>query len=90
MRHGIAVVCIISNNGGWTATDRPKAGRFLGFTRYDQMFAPLGLHVEHVEDPARLEGAIADALAANRPALINVITDPAARASSAKFASYQT
>ena len=90
VRHGIAIVCVISNNGGWTAADRPKAGRFLGFTRYDLMFAPLGVHTEHVEDPDRLEGAIGEALASGGPALINVITDPQARASGAKFASYLT
>src|SRR5439155_1045928 len=40
VRHRIPVVCVISNNGGWTADTPwtrplPKPGRNLGHTRYD-------------------------------------------------------
>src|SRR5262249_895156 len=62
-RHDVPLVCVISNNGGWSGRDRYKAGRELGFTRYDLMFEPLGVHTELVEDPDRIRGAIEDALA---------------------------
>ena len=90
VRHDLAVVCVISNNAGWTASDRHKVGRDLGFTRYDQMFAPLGVHTEFVEDPLRIRPALEAALASGKPALINVITDPKARAVAGAFTNYRT
>jgi acetolactate synthase-1/2/3 large subunit len=90
IRHSLPVVCIISNNAGWTARDRPKPGRELGFTRYDLMFGPLGVHVEYVEDPASLPAAITRALGSGLPALINVATDPEARAGGTAYTSYTT
>jgi acetolactate synthase-1/2/3 large subunit len=90
IRHGIPVTCIISNNGGWTANDRPKAGRDLGFTRYDLMFGPLGAYTDWIEDPGRLEPAITEAIASNRPAILNVKTDPRARAGGYNFTKYVT
>ena len=90
IRHGIPVTCIISNNGGWTANDRPKAGRDLGFTRYDLMFRPLGAYTDWIEDPGRLEPAITEAIASNRPAILNVKTDPRARAGGYNFTRYVT
>jgi thiamine pyrophosphate-dependent acetolactate synthase large subunit-like protein len=96
LRFGIPVVCVISNNGGWTSNAPSQAGggvkpgRDLGFTRYDLMFAAIGAHAELVTDPERLEGALADAIASGRPALINVITDPQARAGGAVFTRYAT
>jgi thiamine pyrophosphate-dependent acetolactate synthase large subunit-like protein len=90
IRHGIPVTCIISNNGGWSANDRPKAGRDLGFTRYDLMFRPLGVHTDWIEDPDQLEPAITEAIASNRPAVLNVKTDPGARAGGYNFTKYVT
>jgi thiamine pyrophosphate-dependent acetolactate synthase large subunit-like protein len=96
LRFGIPVVCVISNNGGWTANTPsqagagPKPGRDLGHTRYDLMFASIGAHTSYVEDADRLEGALADAIASGRPALINVMTDPSARAGGAVFTRYAT
>jgi len=90
LRHGVPVVCIVSNNGGWTAGDRYKAGRELGFTRYDLMFAALGCHGEHVEDPAEIPAALERAVASGKPAVVNVVTDPKARAQQVKFANYST
>jgi acetolactate synthase-1/2/3 large subunit len=89
LRFDIPIVCVISNNAGWTGSRR-FPGSELGHTRYDLMFAPLGAHTEYVEDPDRLAGAIGDALASGRPALVNVVTDPQARATSASFAEYTT
>jgi thiamine pyrophosphate-dependent acetolactate synthase large subunit-like protein len=90
VRHRLPIVCVISNNGGWTATDRFKTGRELGFTRYDQMFAAIGCHGEYVEDPAEIRPALERAAASGKPAVVNVITDPSARAQTVRFADYST
>jgi acetolactate synthase-1/2/3 large subunit len=45
-------------------------------TRYDLAAAGLGCHGEHVERPADLRPALERALAAGRPACVNVMTDP--------------
>ena len=90
LRHNLPVVCVISNNGGWTATDRPKTGRDLGFTRYDLMFGAIGCHAEYVEDPQQIRPALDRAAASGKPAVVNVITDPTARAQTARYADYST
>jgi thiamine pyrophosphate-dependent acetolactate synthase large subunit-like protein len=90
LRHRLPVVCVISNNGGWTATDRFKAGRELGFTRYDLMFAPIGCHTEYVEDPGLIRPALERAAASGKAAVVNVVTDPTARAQTVRFADYST
>lgn len=90
VRHSLAVLTVISNNGGWTARDRPKVGRDLGFTRYDVMAQALGCHGELVEAPDQIRPAMERAAASGGPAVVNVITDPEARARTAKFADYST
>jgi acetolactate synthase-1/2/3 large subunit len=45
--------------------------------RYDQIVETLGGHGELVRSPGELRGAFKRALASGRPALINVLTDPA-------------
>jgi thiamine pyrophosphate-dependent acetolactate synthase large subunit-like protein len=96
IRHDIPIVCVISNNGGWTANDPAspnreyKPGRELGFTRYDLMFDRLGAFTAFVEDANHLAPAIHAALDSGKPALINVLTDPAARAGGTTFAVYET
>jgi acetolactate synthase-1/2/3 large subunit len=90
LRHRLPVLCVISNNGGWTATDRFKAGRALGFTRYDLMFAAIGCHTEYVEEPGLIRPALERAAASGNPAVVNVVTDPAARAQTVRFADYST
>jgi len=90
LRHRLPVICVISNNGGWTATDRFKTGRELGFTRYDLMFAPIGCHTEHVVDPGVIRPALERAAASDKPAVVNVLTDPTARAQTVRFADYST
>jgi acetolactate synthase-1/2/3 large subunit len=90
VRHDLPVLTVISNNGGWTARDRPKAGRELGFTRYDLMAKALGCHGELVESPDQIGPALARAAASGGPAVVNVVTDPAARARTARFADYST
>jgi thiamine pyrophosphate-dependent acetolactate synthase large subunit-like protein len=89
VRHKLPIVVVISNNGGWAAAnDSGRPGRDLGFTRYDEMFAPLGLHTEHVTDPSDIRPALERAFAAGGPALINVITDPKIDAATVSFATY--
>lgn len=89
-RHRINVLTIVSNNGGWTASDRPKAGRDLGYTRFDLVARALGCHAEHVEHPDGIRPALARAAESGRPALVNVVTDATARARTARFATYTT
>jgi len=90
LRHRLPVICVISNNGGWTATDRFKTGRDLGFTRYDLMFGAIGCHAEYVEDPGLIRPALERAAASGKPAIVNVVTDPTARAQTARYADYST
>lgn len=90
VRHNLPIIVVISNNGGWTGRDRPKAGRELGFSRYDEAFEALGCHGEFVEKPEYIRPALRRAAAAGKPAVINVMVDPDARATTAKFTAYST
>ncbi len=95
VRHKINIVCVISNNGGWTADapwsrPLPKPGRNLGFTRYDRLAMDLGAHGEHVEKPNDIRPALERAFAAGKPAVVNVITDHTARAQTVRFSAYST
>jgi thiamine pyrophosphate-dependent acetolactate synthase large subunit-like protein len=90
VRHRINVLTIVSNNGGWTASDRPKAGRDLGYTRFDLLAKALGCHGEHVEHPDGIQPALGRAAESGKPALVNVVTDATARARTARFATYTT
>jgi acetolactate synthase-1/2/3 large subunit len=46
-------------------------------TRYDQVAEALGCHGALVRTPAELRPALVQAFEAGRPALVNVLTDPA-------------
>lgn len=91
VRHGVPVLVVISNNGGWTADAQGvKPGRNLGFTRYDRVARELGAHAEFVEKPGEIRPALERAWASGRPAVVNVITDPTARATTVRFSAYAT
>jgi thiamine pyrophosphate-dependent acetolactate synthase large subunit-like protein len=94
VRHGAPVLVVISLNGGWTGDpDRAKPGRDLGYTRYDKIAEALGGHAEYVEEPDDIRPALERAAAANaagQPALVNVVTDWRARATTAPFTLYTT
>jgi thiamine pyrophosphate-dependent acetolactate synthase large subunit-like protein len=90
VRHDLPVITIVSNNGGWTAKDKFKVGRDLGFGPYDEMAKVFGCYAERVEDPEQIRPALDRAQESGKPALINVITDPEARARTAPFAVYST
>ncbi len=83
-RHGVSVVGVIGNNGVWGLEKHPMelvygysvAADLRPGTRYDQVAEALGCEGELVERPEQLRGALERALSADRPALVNVLTDP--------------
>jgi acetolactate synthase I/II/III large subunit len=84
-RHGVAVVCVVGNNGIWALEKHPMEFLYDGWsvaadlspeTRYDRVVEALGGHGELVRAPGELRGALERAFAAGRPALVNVLTDP--------------
>ena len=93
-RHKLPILVVISLNGGWTADPkREKPGRELGYTRFDLMAQSLGCFGEQVEKPEDLRPALERAKAAmknGKPALINVVTDFAARAVTVRFTKTST
>jgi thiamine pyrophosphate-dependent acetolactate synthase large subunit-like protein len=91
VRHKVPVLCVISNNGGWTADPKQdKPGRNLGYSRYDKMAQDFGAHGEYVEKPHEIRAALDRAAASGKPAVVNVITDYRARASTIRFSAYST
>lgn len=94
VRHKLPVLVVISLNGGWTADPkREKAGRELGYTRFDELAKALGCAGEYVERPEDIRPALeraAAAVAEGRPALVNVVTDWRARAQTLRFSQTST
>ena len=84
VRHGLPVVMVVGNNGGWGLEKHPM--RFLyGYdvaaelalqTRYDEVARALGGAGELVTRPADIGPALDRAFAAGVPYLVNVATDP--------------
>jgi acetolactate synthase I/II/III large subunit len=83
-RHGVGVVGVMGNNGIWGLEKHPMEFLY-GYsvvadlrpgTRYDEMVAALGCDGALVREPGELRPALEHALAADRPALVNVLTDP--------------
>ena len=93
-RHKIPVLVVVSLNGGWTADPkREKAGRDLGYVRFDKMCEALGGYGEYVEKPEDIRPALERAKAKvnqGMVALVNVRTDYRARAGTVAFSSYST
>jgi len=94
VRHKLPILVIISLNGGWTADpEQEKPGQKLGYTRYDKMAESLGGYGEYVETPDEIRPALERAMErvkAGQPALVNVVTDWTARATTAAFTNYST
>ena len=92
VRHKLAVITVISLNAGWMSDPKKLwVGRDLGFTRYDRMAEGLGCHAEYVEEPKNIRPALERARAATQrgvPALVNVKTDPMAKATTTRFVTY--
>jgi len=81
IRHQLPIVVVVSNNAGFTSRKTGgTVGRELGWQRYDKMVEALGGYGEFVEKPDDIRGAIERAFASNKPALVNVCTDPEAQA----------
>jgi acetolactate synthase-1/2/3 large subunit len=83
-RHGVAVVGVMGNNGIWALEKHPMeflygysvAAELRPETRYDKVVEALGGHGELVEKPDELRPALERALEVEKPALVNVLTDP--------------
>ena len=94
VRLGLPILTVISLNGGWTGDpNRERPGRDLGYTRYDRLAEALGGYGEYVERQEDIRPALERAMAAvdaGRPALLNVVTDWRARATTVAFTKYAT
>jgi acetolactate synthase I/II/III large subunit len=84
VRHRIAVVCVIGNNGIWALEKHPMMS-LLGVsiaadlgprTRYDKVVEALGGYGELVERPDQIRPALERAFKSGLPACINTICDP--------------
>jgi len=80
-RQKINVVGVIGNDGAWTQIRRGQVQLYgedravatkLDFTRYDRMAEALGCHGEYVERPEEIRPAMERAMAAGRPAVVNI------------------
>jgi acetolactate synthase-1/2/3 large subunit len=83
VRHRIAVVCVVGNNGIWGLEKHPMMSMLgvsiaadLGHTRYDKVVEALGGHGEVVDRPDQIRPALERAVASGLPACVNVICDP--------------
>lgn len=94
VRHRIPVLVVVSLNGGWTADpNHEKAGRDLGYTRFDKMAEALGCYGEYVERAEDIRPALERAqrkVDDGMMALVNVKTDYRAQAGGASFSAYST
>jgi acetolactate synthase-1/2/3 large subunit len=84
LRHDLPVVAVVGNDARWNAEHTLQvrhygAERAVGCTllpsRYDRLAEALGGHGELVERAEDLEPALARALAAGRPACVNVLIE---------------
>jgi len=85
VRHNLPVVSVVGNDRQWGqirvgqvkmyGPERSVASALGDNARYDRVVEALGGHGEFVTEPAQIRPAIERALAAGRPACVNVITD---------------
>ena len=82
VRYDLPMTIVVSNNEGWTARVQGirKPGRELGYTQFDKIAEALGGYGESVEKPEDIRPALERAMSSGAPAIVNVHTDPAARA----------
>lgn len=80
-RQKINVVGVIGNDAAWQQIKRGQVQIYgpdraiacsLDFTRYDKVAEALGCHGEYVEKPDDLKPALKRALAADKPAVVNI------------------
>jgi acetolactate synthase-1/2/3 large subunit len=85
VRHGLPVVAVMGNNGIWALEKHPMeflygysvAAELQPELRYDKVVEDLGGHGELVREPDELVPALERAFESGKPALVNVLTDPA-------------
>ena len=85
VRHGLPIVGVMGNNGIWALEKHPMeflygysvAAELQPECRYDEVVRALGGHGELVRRPDELRPALERAFASGKPALVNVLTDPA-------------
>ena len=85
VRHGLPVVGVMGNNGIWALEKHPMeflygysvAAELQPELRYDKVVEALGGHGELVREPGELKPALERAFESGKPALVNVLTDPA-------------
>ncbi len=82
VRFNLPITIVVSNNEGWTARVEGirKPGRELGWTRFDEIAEAMGGHGESVDEPKEIRPALERAFASGKPSIVNVRTDPTARA----------
>ena len=79
VRHGLDIVVLLGNDAAWGIDKNIQLGLYgkpvitdLAPTRYDIVAEGLGAHGELVERPGELAPALERALAAGKPALLNI------------------
>jgi acetolactate synthase-1/2/3 large subunit len=85
VRHGLPIVGVMGNNGIWALEKHPMeflygysvAAELQPGCRYDEVVRALGGHGELVSKADELRPALERAFASGKPALVNVLTDPA-------------
>jgi acetolactate synthase-1/2/3 large subunit len=87
VRFDMPAVVIVGNDAAWGEIRVPQVGIYgpegeiatrLAPSRYDWLCEIFGGHAEHVERPGELRPALARALGAGQPAIVNVMLDPEA------------
>jgi acetolactate synthase-1/2/3 large subunit len=82
-KYKLPVVAILWNNSSWGPSfeqmpilkGRTDPFDMIPGIRYDRIFAELGCHGEHVEQPGDLRPALERALNSGKPAVVNVVGD---------------
>jgi acetolactate synthase I/II/III large subunit len=82
-RYKLPVVVVLWNNSSWGPSfemmpmlkDRTEPFSILPNVRYDRIFAEMGCHGEHVENPDDLIPALERAFKSGKPAVVNVVGD---------------
>ena len=84
-RHNLPIICVINNDQAWGMIKHGQeicygnervTGSELGVVHYEGMVAALGGHGEFVEREADVIPAMERALVSEKPACVNVLTDP--------------
>ena len=85
VRHNLPVTVVVGSDGVWGIDYHQQVQLFgkavateLLPTRYDKIAEAMGAHGEYVERADQLPGALERALSSNKPAVVNVKTQPSA------------